>query len=166
MILLPVDLHDRLLAAVLERYPQKSFGYLVSNTASYRPSDFIMFGGNIRNDDAWHGEFVARGRYFADHADAGFVATPAESWRVQRHLLRTGLSEVAVFHTHKRHPGNFSGIDYDLHISRFTSLWHLIISLRTVQLPQLRAYAVTRAGVRELNLRLITHGRRTAELGP
>lgn len=148
------ELHDRLLATVIGRLPRKSFGYLVTGSTPDRPSDFVLFEENIRHDDKWRPEFESRGRYFVDHPDAGFVATPEESWRVQRYLLENDLSEAAVFHTHSRHPGNFSGIDYDLHVSRFSSMWHLIISLRNPRQPQLRAFAVSTAGVRELELRI------------
>jgi proteasome lid subunit RPN8/RPN11 len=154
-ILLPAELHDRLLKTVISRYPQKSFGYLASESTPNRPTDFIAFEENIRNDDYWRDVFESRGRYFVDHPDAGFVASPAESWRVQKYLLERNLSEAAVFHTHLRHPGNFSDIDYELHISRFPSLWHLIISLRNIRMPQMRAFAVYKTGVRELEIRIL-----------
>ena len=154
-ILLPGELHDRLLKTILSRYPQKSFGYLTSALTANRPIDFVVFEENIRNNDKWRCIFESRGRYFIEHPDAGFVATPEESWRVQKYLFERHLSEVAVFHTHLRHPGNFSGIDYDLHVSRFGSLWHLIISLRNVHMPQLRAFAVSETGVRELEIRVL-----------
>ena len=57
-----------------------------------------------------------------------------------------------MFHTHRRHPGNFSDIDYDLHVSRSAEIWHLIISLRNPRQPQLRAFAPTASGVRELRV--------------
>ena len=154
-ILLPAELHHRLLRAVLGRYPQKSFGYLTSASTPDRPTDFVIFEENIRNDDDWRDVFESRGRYFVDHPDAGFVATPEESWRVQKYLFEKNLSEVAAFHTHLRHPGNFSDIDYDLHISRFGLLWHLIISLRNIQMPQMRAFAVSKTGVHELEIRVL-----------
>jgi proteasome lid subunit RPN8/RPN11 len=113
-----------------------------------------MFEGNIRNRDDWRNVFESRGRYFVDHPDAGFVATPEESWRVQKYLIEKKLNEAAVFHTHLRHPGNFSDVDYDLHISRFGMLWHMIISLRNIRMPQMRAFAVSKAGVRELEIRV------------
>lgn len=154
-ILLPAELQDRLLKTVLSRYPQKSFGYLISESTLDRPTDFIVFKENIRNDDAWRDVFESRGRYFIDHPDAGFVATPEESWRVQKYLFEKHLNEVAVFHTHLRHPGNFSDVDYDLHISRFGLLRHLIISLRNIRMPQMRAFAVSKTGVRELEIRVL-----------
>lgn len=154
-VLMPAGLQRRLLTTVLDRAPTKSFGYLLSDRTSRAPADYVLFQENIRNDRAWVGRFQAYGRYFVDHDSAGFVATPEESWRVQRRLLATGMVEVALFHTHHRHPGGFSEIDYDMHVSRFENLWHLIISLRNPSLPQLRAYAVSRQGVRELDVRIV-----------
>lgn len=154
-ILLPAELRERLLKTVFSQYPQKSFGYLTSESTPDRPTDFVLFKENIRNDDDWRGVFESRGRYFIDHPDAGFVASPEESWRIQKYLLEQNRSEVAVFHTHLRHPGNFSDIDYELHVSRFSSLWHLIISLRNIRMPQMRAFAVSKTGVRELQIQVL-----------
>jgi proteasome lid subunit RPN8/RPN11 len=152
---LPGSLSRLLVVQVLERYPRKCFGYLIGESAAGPPVEFVMFNDNIRNNDEWRDEFESRGRYFVDHTDAGFVATPEESWRVQCYLDQRGLCEVAVFHTHRRHPGNFSEIDYDLHVSRFDSLWHLIISLRNPKMAQLRAFAVSRSGVREMDIEIV-----------
>ena len=156
------DLFERLRSVVLSRYPAKSFGYLVcggiSGTAR-QPTDFLLFQENIRNDEGWREEFESRGRYFVDHPDAGFVATAQESFAVHQYMQKAGLSEIAVFHTHRRHPGNFSNVDYDLHTSRFGSLWHLIISLRNPAMPQFRAFDVTAGGVRELDV-VVEGGRR------
>jgi proteasome lid subunit RPN8/RPN11 len=152
-LVFPRTLHDRLVAAVVERHPVKSFGYLVSSGPLYQPADFVLFEGNDRNDSLWQPEFWGRGRYFVDHDDAGFVATPEESWRVQKSLMARGLFEVGVFHTHQRHPANFSSIDYEMHVSRFDNLWHLVISLRNVILPQVRAFEVSPRSVREMELR-------------
>ena len=154
-VLISSGLRTRLLAAVLGRAREKSFGYLISDRGDDEPTDFIMFEDNIRNEQCWLPQFEAYGEYFVRHSDAGFVATPQESWRVQRRLLASGSFEVALFHTHHRHPGSLSRIDYDMHVSRFDSLWHLIISLRNRELPQLRAYRVSRKGVRELDVRIV-----------
>ncbi|MBF6170089.1 formylglycine-generating enzyme family protein [Nocardia blacklockiae] len=151
-LVLPAALANSLLSYVRARYPVKSFGYLLAASGRRRPTEFIGFENNIRNDDRWRERFEARGRYFTDHPDAGFVADEDESWRVQQYIMRRNLHEVAVFHTHRRHPGNFSGIDYDLHVSRSVSPLHLIISLRNVELPQLRAFATSDGGVREVRL--------------
>jgi proteasome lid subunit RPN8/RPN11 len=151
-IVLSMPLYERLVQTVRGRYPRKSFGYLVSDGNEAQPSDFLLFEENARNDDNWQGDFHSYGRYFIEHDDAGFVATPEESWRLQKEIWLRGLREVAVFHSHQRHPANFSGIDYDLHLRSFDALVHLIISLRNPRLPQLRAFSVSRAGVVELPL--------------
>jgi proteasome lid subunit RPN8/RPN11 len=149
-IVLPPGLVERLVGRIQERFPEKSFGYLLSESDPRHPVDFVLFHDNIRNDDDWQGHFHSYGRYFVEHDDAGFVATPEESWRIQKEIWDRGLVEVGVFHSHQRHPANFSGIDYDLHQRRFETLWHLIVSLRNPELPQLRAFSVSRGGVREL----------------
>jgi formylglycine-generating enzyme required for sulfatase activity/proteasome lid subunit RPN8/RPN11 len=151
IVLSPV-LRERLLTTIRQRYPQKSFGYLLSDVDACTPTDFILFNTNIRNSETWKTTFESYGQYFVEHEDAGFVATPEESWQVQNEIWQRGMVEVGVFHSHLRHPANFSGIDFDLHTQRFDNLWHLIISMRNPHLPQLRAFAVSPAGVRELPL--------------
>jgi proteasome lid subunit RPN8/RPN11 len=140
-------------AEVSGKFPLKSFGYLISDVDECTPTDFLLFDANVRNDEDWQGKFHAYGRYFVDHDDAGFVATPEESWRLQKQIWARGMFEVGVFHSHRRHPANFSRIDYDMRLQRFASLWHLIISLRNPEQPQLRAFSVSRTGVRELGIR-------------
>jgi formylglycine-generating enzyme required for sulfatase activity/proteasome lid subunit RPN8/RPN11 len=132
--------------------PVKSFGFLISPDESGTPTDFVLFESNIRNSDSWKSRFEAYGPYFVQHDDAGFVATPEESWRLQKAIWKRGMVEVAVFHSHLRHPANFSQIDYELHMQRFDNLWHLIISARNPELTQMRAFDVSRDGVRELAL--------------
>ena len=150
------SLRDKLIRAVCERYPRKTYGYLVSDVDAGTATDFVLFNGNLRNDPSWQPEFHAYGRYFVEHDDAGFVATPEESWRVQKEMWARGVFEVAVFHSHQRHPANFSQIDYELHVQRFESLWHAVISMRNPVQPQLRAFDVSRAGVRELGIEFIS----------
>ena len=151
-VYLPSLLRRRLVEAVVARHPRKSFGLLIADRSLWRPMNFILFEQNIRNGGEWRGEFEAYGRYFTDHDDAGFVADPGEALRVQQSLIRSGMFEAAVFHSHRRHPANFSEIDYDMHRSRFDGLWHLIISMRNPLLPQLRAFAPEAAGVDELEI--------------
>jgi proteasome lid subunit RPN8/RPN11 len=131
-------------------FPKKSFGYLVSEVGDSHPTDFILFHDNHRNEEDWKPRFESYGEYFTIHSDAGFVASPEESLRIQRLLWERGQCEVGVFHSHQRHPANFSQIDYDLHIERFARLWHLIISMRNPQLPQIRAFDVSTEGVYEI----------------
>jgi proteasome lid subunit RPN8/RPN11 len=149
-VVFETGVRERLLSAIAERFPRKSFGYLLSDHHSHPVADFIVFEDNLRNEPAWKDRFEELGQYFVDHDDAGFVASPEEAWRAQKHIWAQGLCEVGVFHSHRRHPGNFSRIDRDLHLQRFAALWHLIVSMRNPYLPQLRAFAVAPHEVREL----------------
>jgi len=151
-VVLRPALRERLLRTIQQRLPRKSFGFLIAPDNSLAPSDFVLFEENIRNSNFWKPRFEAYGRYFEQHDDAGFVANPEESWRLQKMIWKRGMVEVGVFHSHLRHPANFSQIDYDLHTQRFDNLWHLIISVRNPESPQLRAFAVSQNGVRELTL--------------
>lgn len=151
-VTLHADVCRRLVTTAATRLPQKTFGYLLSADDPHTASDFIIFENNVRNGEEWRRRFETYGRYFVEHDDAGFVADPGEAWRVQERIWRRGLQEVAVFHTHQRHPANFSRIDYELHLKNASSLWHLVISLRNPDQPQLRAFDVDEGGVRELPL--------------
>jgi formylglycine-generating enzyme required for sulfatase activity len=62
------------------------------------------------------------------------------------------MVEIGLFHSHLRHPGNFSQIDYDMHMQCHGQLWHMILSMRNPNQPQLRLFDVSAAGVREQNL--------------
>jgi proteasome lid subunit RPN8/RPN11 len=150
------EVYEGLIGAVRDRFPRKAFGYLLSDRGPSASTDFVLFEDNLRNDDAWRSEFESYGHYFVEHADAGFVATPEESWRVQKEIWARGMVEVGVFHSHQRHPGNFSRIDYEMHLRRFSNLWHAIVSMRNPGLPQVRFFDVSERGVRELEARLPT----------
>ena len=153
-ILFAEAVHDRLVGTIRRRFPRKSFGYLLSEGSPTAVTDFILFEENVRNEPESRRQFESYGRYFVEHHDAGFVASPEEVWRVQKEIWARGLREVGVFHSHRRHPANFSGIDYDLHTERFENLWHLIVSMRNPLVPQLRAFSVSRRGIRELGVGL------------
>jgi sulfatase modifying factor 1 len=153
-VVISYALYDRLVSTACELHPRKVFGYLLSCSSPNEPSDFILFEENIRNSNLWQPEFHSYGDYFVNHDDAGFVATPEESWQVQKEIWSRGLYEVAVLHSHQRHPANFSRIDWDMHRQRFSGLWHLIISVRNPQMPQVRAFAVESDSVRELLLQV------------
>ena len=138
--------------SVRERFPRKCFGYLLGASDSRVATDFVLFNENERNNSEWRGAFEAYGRYFRDHHDAGFVASPEESWRIQKRVWARGLQQVGVFHSHRRHPANFSLIDYRLHMRNCEGLWHMIVSMRNPELPQVRAFDVSDTGVRELDV--------------
>jgi proteasome lid subunit RPN8/RPN11 len=152
---IPEPVLASLVDAISTSFPKKCFGYLVAEAGGTTPIDFVLFHDNHRNDRAWRPRFEAYGEYFVAHPDAGFVASPEESLRVQQLLWQRDLCEVGVFHSHQRHPANFSQIDYDLHIQRFPRLWHLIVSLRNRAVPQARAFDVRSDGVDEIPI--VTH---------
>jgi proteasome lid subunit RPN8/RPN11 len=156
-VLIPADVLDSLVDTVGRMFPTKAFGYFVAPVATSDPTDYILFQDNHRNEQAWKPRFESYGEYFVTHSDAGFVASPEESLRVERLLSARRQCEVGVFHSHQRHPVNFSQIDYDLHIERFPRLWHLIISMRNRQFPQVRAFDVSTNGVQEIPI--LTHDR-------
>lgn len=142
--------YDMLVRQAQHQHPKKVFGYLLGARRPDEIDDVVFFEENARNLPIWRQEFEAYGKYFVDHDDAGFVATPEESWRVQQEVWSRGATEVAVFHTHQRHPANFSQIDYDTHRRCFVDMWHIILSLRNVRYPRMRAFAVSADGVHEL----------------
>ena len=49
------------------------------------------------------------------------------TWRIQKRVWARGLEQVGVFHSHRRHPANFSLIDYRLHMRNCEGLWHMIV---------------------------------------
>jgi proteasome lid subunit RPN8/RPN11 len=161
-ILFAEAVHDRLVSTIRSAFPRKCFGYLLSEGSPTAVSDFILFEENVRNEPDSRRHFESYGRYFVEHHDAGFVASPEETWRVQKEIWARGLREAGVFHSHRRHPANFSSIDYALHMERFENLWHLIVSMRNPLLPQLRAFSVSRRGVRELGVQLVPSTRAAA----
>src|SRR5579885_3040249 len=91
VIVLPLALRERLLTTIKQRHPRKSFGYFISDKDTSTPTDFILFEDNIRNSDIWKTKFESYGQYFVEHDDAGFVATPEESWRVQNEIWRRDM---------------------------------------------------------------------------
>jgi proteasome lid subunit RPN8/RPN11 len=144
-------LERRLLDSVRERLPKKSFGFILSDGQNSNPTDFVSFEHNVRNSDLWRATFETYGKYFIDHDDAGFVADPRESWRIQQEIRNRGMREIGIFHSHLRHPANFSKIDMEMHLQCFEDLWHLIISMRNPAIPQLRVFRVCQRSVQELD---------------
>jgi sulfatase modifying factor 1 len=144
-------LERRLLDSVRERLPKKSFGFILSDGQNSNPTDFVSFEHNVRNSDLWRATFETYGKYFIDHDDAGFVADPRESWRIQQEIRNRGMREIGIFHSHLRHPANFTKIDMEMHLQCFEDLWHLIISMRNPAIPQLRVFRVCQRSVQELD---------------
>jgi proteasome lid subunit RPN8/RPN11 len=147
-VLLSGRLLDRLLleAEAVHAAGLKAFGLLVSPVSAasfpYCATDVVFFDArnNRRNDPRVRPAFEAQGSYFRSYDDAGFVADPAEVLHVHRRLEAAELEPVAMFHTHRRQPANFSHIDFRLHNPAYP--WHLIISLREARRPVLAAFGV------------------------
>ncbi|MEU0602891.1 hypothetical protein ABZ484_32405 [Streptomyces sp. NPDC006393] len=97
---------------------------------------------NVRDD--WIEDFHAYGNYYVDHQDAGFLATPEETWRIERAIRQRSLVKVGVFHSHQRHPAILTSVDVDFHPS--PDLWHLLIVLRNLDYPLVRTFEVTEEG--------------------
>lgn len=88
-------------------------------------------------------KFYDYGNYYLDHKDAGFLTSPEETLRVEKYIRTNHLFKVGVFHSHQRHPAILAKVDVDLHPS--PEVWHLLISLRTLEYPQIRIFSVSSA---------------------
>lgn len=147
-LLIKKSLLDDFTRKVKEKYPLKAFGYFISSEADGEADDFIIFNNDIRNE--WKDLFENYGNYYARNEDAGFLATDEETFRINKELVKRKKSIVGVFHSHRRHPAIFSTVDVDLHPS--DQLWHLIISLRNVDMPQIKAFKIDNSDVAELKV--------------
>jgi formylglycine-generating enzyme required for sulfatase activity/proteasome lid subunit RPN8/RPN11 len=164
-IKLSEQLYAALVGEVRRRHPQKSFGYLISDIDPLTPTDFVFFEGNARNSAQWRGKFEAYGDYYREHSDAGFVAPAEEAWRLQKEIWARNMFEVGVFHSHNRHPANFSKIDFEMHVQRFDDLWHMLVSVRNPNQPVVRAFTITASGVGELPIHLASGPSRPERFG-
>jgi proteasome lid subunit RPN8/RPN11 len=99
------------------------------------------YGLLVAPADAPDGPFRATDVVFLD---AGFVADPADLLRAYRRIEDAGQEIVAMFHSHRRQPPNFSWIDFRLHNPAFQ--WHLIVSFRRGPTPLLQAFRVAKEG--------------------
>jgi proteasome lid subunit RPN8/RPN11 len=128
----------------------KSFGLLVAEPdapgAPFRATDVVFLDArrNRRNEPDIRAAFEAQGDYFRHHDDAGFVADPADVLDAYRRIDSSGREIVAMFHSHRRQPPNFSWIDYRLHNPAFA--WHLIVSFHRGPVPELQAFRVDKNG--------------------
>ncbi|TMM34454.1 MAG: hypothetical protein E6F99_21940 [Actinobacteria bacterium] len=128
----------------------KSYGLLVAEPDApgypFCTTDVVFLdpGRNRRNEAGNREAFEAQGDYFRRHDDAGFVADPADLLAVHRRIEDAGQEIVAVFHSHRRQPPNFSWIDFRLHNPAFP--WHLIASFRDGSRPQLQPFRVDKSG--------------------
>jgi proteasome lid subunit RPN8/RPN11 len=128
----------------------KSYGLLVAEPdasgAPFRATDVVFLDArrNRRNEPGNRAAFEAQGDYFRHHDDAGFVADPADVLAAYRRIESSGREIVAMFHSHRRQPPNFSWIDYRLHNPAFA--WHLIVSFHRGPVPELQAFRVDKDG--------------------
>lgn len=129
----------------------KSFGLFVAHPDHpqfpFAATDVVFFDPekNRRNEAPFRPAFEGQGSYFRDYDDAGFVADSAEVLAAARRLDDLGLEAVAMFHTHRRQPANFSHIDFRLHNPAYA--WHLIVSFATAGEPVARAFGVTKTSL-------------------
>lgn len=135
-IMLENSLAQKFIEEVKKKYPDKAYGYFLSRDINGVPDDFILFNGDKRNE--WKDLFEDYGKYYIRNKDAGFLASEEEMYRIHKIIQERNKFIVGVFHSHKRHPPIFSKVDIDLHPSY--KLWHLIISLRNVDMPQIKAF--------------------------
>jgi proteasome lid subunit RPN8/RPN11 len=131
---------------VKDKYPLKAFGYFIAPVESSNPSDFIIIKDDVRNE--MRDEFEDYGNYYKRNSDAGFLSTDDEIVRIHRRLVKENKTIIGVFHSHQRHPAIFSTVDIDFHPSE--NLWHLIISLRNLEYPQLKIFGIKNKEVYEI----------------
>lgn len=120
------------------RFPKKTFGFFLASERFGSPEDYIIMDENIRDD--WIEDFYQYGNYYVDHQDAGFLASPEETWGIERYIRDSGMVKVGVFHSHQRHPAILTSVDVDFHPS--SDLWHMLVVLRNPSYPMVRLYNV------------------------
>jgi proteasome lid subunit RPN8/RPN11 len=129
----------------------KSYGLLVAEPdapgSPFRATDVIFLDSrrNRRNESGNRAAFEAQGDYFRRYDDAGFVADPADLLVTYRRIEESGREVVAIFHSHRRQPPNFSWIDFQLHNPAFR--WHLIVSFHNGPYPRLQPFRVDKDGI-------------------
>jgi proteasome lid subunit RPN8/RPN11 len=106
---------------------------------------FLDSRRNRRNESGNRAAFEAQGDYFRCYDDAGFVADPADLLSAHRRIEESGREIVAIFHSHRRQPPDFSWIDFRLHNPAFR--WHLIISFHSGPYPRLQPFRVDKDGI-------------------
>ncbi len=126
----------------------KSYGLIVGESDDpFRATDVIFLDSRRNQRNAWgnRAAFEAQGDYFRRYDDAGFVADPADLLKVYRWIEDSGREIVAMFHSHRRQPPNFSWIDFRLHNPAFR--WHLIVSFHRGPVPELQPFRVDKDGI-------------------
>ena len=122
----------------------KSYGVFTAEAdgSAFHPTGVTFFDPtrNRRNSLPHRAAFQAQGTYFRAHDDAGFVVDSQEMVIIDRAISQTGQTIVALFHSHRRQPPNFSSIDYRLHNPLFS--WHLVVCLRDPARPEIQPFLV------------------------
>lgn len=140
-VLLDHALARQFVEEVKDQYPKKAFGFFLSDERSGAPTEYIIMKEDQRNNML--DKFYDYGNYYLDHKDAGFLTSPEEMVHVEKYIRTRRLYKVGVFHSHQRHPAILTTVDVDMHPS--PEMWHLLISLRTVEYPQIRIFSVDSA---------------------
>ena len=145
------DIYTRFISETKERFPKKTFGYFLSAEKQGNPTDFVIFEEDIR--DAWKDTFEEYGNYYKRNEDAGFLASPEETWEIEKRIMKKKQHKVGVFHSHQRHPPIFSRVDVDLHPE--PNLWHLIIALKNIEMPQIKIFKFEGTKIKELSFNVV-----------
>lgn len=124
---------------VKQQFPKKAYGYFLSAEPDGSPTEYIIMQEDIRS--SFMDYFSSYGNYYKDHDDAGFLTSPEETIKIEKYIRQNKLFKVGVFHSHQRHPAILARVDVDLHPS--STVWHLLISLRTLEYPQIRIFEVS-----------------------
>lgn len=128
------DLLKRFISEIKADVSKKAFGYFISDKPFGSAKEYIIFTKDLR--DTFN--FDEYGEYYKDNPNAGFFSDPMEEYRLDKYLRDKNLYLVGVFHSHLRHPAIFAQIDQKFHPSKL--LWHLIISVRNPDYPQVSIY--------------------------
>lgn len=157
MELQSVEFKDSLMRDFIDevklQFPKKAFGFFLSTQPYGAPTEYIIMKEDHKDD--MMDKFYDYGNYYLDHRDAGFLTSVEETIHIEKYIRTNNLHKVGVFHSHQRHPAILAKVDVDLHPS--PNVWHLLISLRTLEYPQVRIFSVSSAKrVTEVDIQYIS----------
>lgn len=152
-IVIEDKLMNKFISTVKQKYPKKAFGYFLSDKPNGDPTDFVIFNNDVRDDIK--DVFETYGNYYKRNHDAGFLCTEEEMFKVHKKIMQDKKFIVGVYHSHQRHPAIFSKVDVDFHPG--DGLWHLIISLRNFDYPQIKAFEAKNEEVIEIPIIVSKH---------
>lgn len=146
-------LMQNFICEVKSQFPKKAFGFFLSTEPYGSPTEFIIMKEDHK--EKMMDRFYDYGNYYLDHHDAGFLTSIEETIYIEKYIRTHHLHKVGVFHSHQRHPAILAQVDVDLHPS--PNVWHLLISLRTFEYPQVRVFSVCPAKkVTEVDIQYIS----------